>query len=44
MAFFIEKPPVKSSNWYKTKKYALILINLGINVYWTIASVTAYSI
>jgi hypothetical protein len=37
MAVFIEKPPVSSSNCYKTIKNASILIKLGTNVDWTIA-------
>jgi hypothetical protein len=37
MAIFIEKPPVTSSNCYEMMK-------LGLNVDWTIASVTACSI
>jgi hypothetical protein len=41
---FIEKPPVTSSNWYETMKNASILVKLGTNVNWTIASVTACSI
>jgi hypothetical protein len=44
MAVFIEKPPVTSSNCYATMKNASILMKLGTNVDWTIASVTAFSI
>jgi hypothetical protein len=44
MAVFIEKPPVTISNCYKTMKNASILMKLGKNVDWTIASVTASSI
>jgi hypothetical protein len=46
MAFFIEKPPVASSNCYETMKNASILMKLGtkFNIDWTIASVTACSI
>jgi hypothetical protein len=40
MAVFIEKPPVTSSNCYETMKNASILMKLGTNVDWTIASVT----
>jgi hypothetical protein len=43
MAVFIEKPPVTSSNCYETMKNASILMKLGTNVYYTIASVTACS-
>jgi hypothetical protein len=43
MAVFIEKPPVTSSNCYETIKNALILMKLGTNVDYTIASVTACS-
>jgi hypothetical protein len=32
MAVFIEKPPVTSSNYYKTMKNASILMKLGTNV------------
>jgi hypothetical protein len=42
MAVFIEKPPVTSSNCYETMKNALILMKLGTNVDWTIASVIVY--
>jgi hypothetical protein len=41
---FIEKPPVTSSNCYETMTNASILMKLGTNVEWTIASVTACSI
>jgi hypothetical protein len=44
MAVFIEKPPVTGSNCYETMKNASILIKIGTNVDWTIASVTASSI
>jgi hypothetical protein len=47
MAVSIEKPPVTSSNCYETMKntlYASILMKLGTNVDWSIASVTACSI
>jgi hypothetical protein len=44
MAVFIEKPPVTSSNFYETMKNASILMKLGKNVDFTIASVTACSI
>jgi hypothetical protein len=44
MAVFIEKPPVTSSNCYKTKINDSILMKLGTNVNWTIPSVTACSI
>jgi hypothetical protein len=44
MAVFIEKPPVTSSNYYKTMKNASILMKLGTNVDSAIASVTACSI
>jgi hypothetical protein len=44
MAVFIEKLPVTSSNCYETMKNASILMKLGTNVDWTIASVTACSI
>jgi hypothetical protein len=40
MAVFIEKPPVISSNCYETMKNASILMKLGPNVDWTIATVT----
>jgi hypothetical protein len=43
MAVFIEKPPVTSSNCYETMKNASILMKLGTNVDYTIASVTACS-
>jgi hypothetical protein len=42
MAVFIEKPPVTCSDCHETMKNVSILIKLGINVNWTIASVTAY--
>jgi hypothetical protein len=41
MAVFIEKPPVTSSNCYETMENASILMKLGTNVDYTIASVTA---
>jgi hypothetical protein len=44
MAVFIKKPPVTSSNCYETIKNASVLMELGTNVDWTIASVTACSI
>jgi hypothetical protein len=44
MAVFNEKPPVTSSNCYETIKNASILMKLGKNNDWTIASVTACSI
>jgi hypothetical protein len=44
MAVFIEKPPVTSSNCYETMKNDSILMKLGTNVDYTIASVTACSI
>jgi hypothetical protein len=44
IAIFIEKPPVTSSNCYDTMKNASILMTLGTNVDYTIASVTACSI
>jgi hypothetical protein len=44
MAVFIEKPPVRSSHCLETMKNASILVKLGTNVNWTIASVTACSI
>jgi hypothetical protein len=44
MAVFIEKSPVTSSNCYKTKITASILIKLGTNVNWTIAFVTTCSV
>jgi hypothetical protein len=44
MAVFIEKPPVTSSNCYETMKNASILMKLGTNLDYTIASVTACSI
>jgi hypothetical protein len=44
MAVFIEKPPVTISNCYETMKNASILMKLGTDVDWTIASVTACSI
>jgi hypothetical protein len=44
MAVFIEKPSVTSSNCYETMKNDSILMRLGTNVNWTIASVTACSI
>jgi hypothetical protein len=44
MAVFIEKPSVTSSNCYETLKNASILMKLGTNIDWTIASVTACSI
>jgi hypothetical protein len=43
MAVFIEQSPVTSSNCYKTMKNTSILIKLGTNVDWTIASVTTCS-
>jgi hypothetical protein len=43
MAVFIEKPPVTSSNCYETMKNASILMKLGTNADYTIASVTACS-
>jgi uncharacterized membrane protein YwaF len=43
MAVFIEKPPVTSSNCYETMKNASILMKLGTNVDYIIASVTACS-
>jgi hypothetical protein len=43
MAVFVEKPPVTSSNCYETMKNASILMKLGTNVDWTIASGTAFS-
>jgi hypothetical protein len=39
----IEKPPVTSSNCYETIKNASLLMKLGTNVDYTIASVTACS-
>jgi hypothetical protein len=44
MAVFIKKSPVTSSNCYKTKETASILIKLGTNVDWTIAFVTKCSV
>jgi hypothetical protein len=44
MAVFIEKLPVTSSNCYETMKNASILMTLGTNIDWTIASVSACSI
>jgi hypothetical protein len=41
---FIENRPVTSSTCYETMKNASILMKLGTNVDWTIASVTACSI
>jgi hypothetical protein len=41
MAVFIDKPLVTSSNCYETMKNASILMKLGTNVDWTIASITA---
>jgi hypothetical protein len=43
MAVFIDKPPVTSSNCYETMKNASILMKLGANVDYTIASVPACS-
>jgi hypothetical protein len=43
IAVFIEKPPVTSSNCYETMKNASIVMKLGTNVDWTIASVTTCS-
>jgi hypothetical protein len=43
MAIFIEKSSVTSSNCYKTRKTASILITLGANNDWTIAFVTTCS-
>jgi hypothetical protein len=40
MAVFIERPPVTSSNCYKTMKNASILMKLGTCVDWTITSGT----
>jgi hypothetical protein len=44
MAIFTEKPSVTSSNCYETMKNISILIKLGTNVDWTIASVTPCSV
>jgi hypothetical protein len=44
MAIFIENPPVTSSNCYETMKNASILMKLGTNVDYTIASLKACSI
>jgi hypothetical protein len=44
MTVFIEKPPVTSSNCYKTMKNASILIKLGTNVDSTIDFVTTCSV
>jgi hypothetical protein len=44
MAVFIKKPQVTISNCYETMKNASVLMKLGTNVDWTIASVTACSI
>jgi hypothetical protein len=44
MAVFIEKPTVTSSNCFETMKNASILMKLGTNVNYTIASVTSCSI
>jgi hypothetical protein len=39
MAVFIEEPPVTSSNCYETMKNDSILMKLGTNADWTIASI-----